>query len=335
MEPGGEIILYQRDNAPAIDVRLDGETVWLSQQQMADLFQTSRTNVVEHIANIYSEGELSQEATCREFRQVRLEGSREVTRTLPFYNLDLVISLGYRVRSATATKFRIWATQRLKEYLIKGFTMDDDRLKKLGGGHYWKELLDRIRDIRSSEKVLYRQVLDLYATSVDYDPKSEASVLFFKTVQNKLHFAAHGKTAAEIISERADAGKPFMGLLSFSGTQPTKAEAAIAKNYLNADELKRLNTLVSAYFDAAEFRAMSQMPTYMKDWIGHLEQLITAMGGESLKGAGSVSHKQAIDKAEAEYAKYRSLMTEQPTDVEKAYLDTIKSTQKKISKKDS
>ena len=209
-QPGGEIILYQRGDAPAIEVRLDGDTVWLSQQQLADLFQTSRTNVVEHIANIYEEGELSREATCREFRQVRTEGSRQVARTLPFYNLDLIISLGYRVRSRIATAFRIWATERLREYLVKGFTMDDERLKNLGGGSYWKELLDRIRDIRSSEKVLYRQVLDLYATSADYDPRAEASVVFFKTVQNKLHYAAHGQTAAEVIAARADADKPFM-----------------------------------------------------------------------------------------------------------------------------
>ncbi len=332
-QPGGEIILYQRDDAPAIGVRLDGETVWLSQQQLADLFQTSRTNVVEHIGNIYAEGELSQEATCREFRQVRTEGNRQVARTLPFYNLDLTISLGYRVKSAIATHFRIWATERLREYLVKGFTMDDDRLKGLGGGGYWKELLERIRDIRSSEKVLYRQVLDLYATSVDYDPKAEASIVFFKIVQNKLHYAAHGRTAAEVITARADADKPFMGLLSFSGKQPTKADIAIAKNYLEADELKRLNTLVSAYFDAAEFRAMSHEPTYMKDWLAHLEQLIAAMGGNELQGAGKVSHQQALDHAETEYAKYRTQLAAQPSEVEEAYLETVRQAQKKIEKR--
>ncbi|HBN8287778.1 virulence RhuM family protein [Pseudomonas aeruginosa] len=332
-QPAGEIILYQRGDATAIDVRLDGDTVWLSQQQLADLFQTSRTNVVEHIANIYAEGELSQEATCREFRQVRTEGSRQVTRTLPFYNLDLIISLGYRVKSSIATQFRIWATERLREYLVKGFTMDDARLKNLGGGSYWKELLDRIRDIRSSEKVLYRQVLDLYATSVDYDPKAEASVVFFKAVQNKLHYAAHGQTAAEVVRQRADAGKPFMGLLSFSGKQPTKAEVSNAKNYLNADELKRLNTLVSAYFDAAEFRAMNHEPTYMKDWLAHLEQLILAMGGKALEGAGKVSHQQAIAHAETEYAKFRAQLAEQPSEVEAAYLETVKTVQKKITGK--
>lgn len=330
-QPGGEIILYQRADAPAIDVRLDGDTVWLSQQQLADLFQTSRANVVEHIAHIYAEGELNQEATCRDFRQVRTEGSRQVARTLPFYNLDLVISLGYRVRSNIATAFRIWATERLREYLIKGFTMDDVRLKNLGGGYYWKELLDRIRDIRSSEKVLYRQVLDLYATSVDYDPKAETSVSFFKTVQNKLHYAAHGQTAAEVIAARADADKPFMGLLSFRGKQPTRAEIATAKNYLNVDELKRLNTLVSAYFDAAEFRAMNHEPTYMKDWLAHLEQLIAAMGGKALKGAGTVTHRQALEKAEAEYAKYQSQQVVLPSEVETAYMETVKTIQKKIA----
>lgn len=221
-KPSGEIILYPRaDDVAALEVRLDGDSVWLSQQQLADLFQTSRTNVVEHVQNIYSEGELIEMATCRDFRQVRLEGQRQVSRTIPHYNLDMIISLGYRVRSGIATRFRIWATERLREYLVKGFTMDDARLKNLGCGNYWKELLDRIRDIHSSEKVLYRQVLDLYATSVDYDPQSKESTLFFKTVQNKLHFAAHGHTAAEGIAARADAGRPFMGLLSFRGSQPS------------------------------------------------------------------------------------------------------------------
>ncbi|KXK51713.1 MAG: virulence RhuM family protein [Chlorobi bacterium] len=332
-QPGGEIILYQHGDSPAIAVRLDGDTVWLTQQQLSDLFQTSRTNVVEHIANIYAEGELSQEATCRESRQVRTEGNRTVTRTILFYNLDLIISLGYRVRSHTATAFRIWATERLREYLVKGFTMDDARLKNLGGGSYWKELLERIRDIRSSEKVLYRQVLDLYATSIDYDPKAEATLTFFKTVQNKLHYAAHGQTAAEVIKQRADAGKPFMGLLSFSGRQPTKSEATIAKNYLDADELKRLNTLVSAYFDAAEFRALNHQPTYMKDWLVHLEQMIAAIGGKTLKGAGQVSHQQAMAHAEVEYAKFRAQLSEQPSEVETAYLEAMKAVEKKLTGK--
>lgn len=226
----GDVIIYQsEDGKTKIDVRFVDETVWLSQQQMVELFKTSRTNIVEHIAHIYEEGELDEISTCRKFRQVRQEGSRTVSRELPFYNLDMIISLGYRVKSIIATHFRRWATERLKEYLIKGFTMDDDHLKNLGGGNYWKELLERIRDIRSSEKVMYRQVLDLYATSVDYDPKSSESVAFFKMVQNKLHYAAHGHTVAEVIYERADADKPFMGLTSFSGDFPTSKGMRVSK----------------------------------------------------------------------------------------------------------
>lgn len=229
-----EILIYQSENGMTkIDVTFMDETVWLSQQQMAELFQTSRTNVVEHIKHIYEEGELDEESTCRKFRQVRKEGNREVARELPFYNLDMIISLGYRIKSIIATNFRRWATERLKEYMIKGFTMDDERLKQLGGGKYWKELLERIRDIRSSEKVMYRQILDLYATSVDYNPKSAESLAFFKMVQNKLHYAAHGHTAAEVIYERADAEQPFMGLRTFSGDFPTKKDIGVAKNYLD------------------------------------------------------------------------------------------------------
>ena len=250
----GNIVIYQtEDGNTKIDVRFEDETVWLTQQQMSELFQTSRTNIVEHIKHIYEEGELIESSTCRKFRQVRLEGNRHVSRDIPHYNLDMIISLGYRVKSLIATQFRRWATERLKEYMIKGFTMDDERLKNLGG-NYWKELLDRIRDIRSSEKVMYRQVLDLYATSVDYDPKSSESVAFFKMVQNKLHYAAHGHTAAEVIFERADAEKPFMGLTAFSGDFPTLKDVEIAKNYLTEDELKILNNIVSGYFDFAEER---------------------------------------------------------------------------------
>lgn len=324
----GEIILYQRGDSPAIDVQLDGDTVWLTQDQMADLFGKAKSTINEHIKNVFEEGELTPEQVMRKF------GISEFsTKPTNFYNLDLIISVGYRVRSQQGTRFRIWATERLREYLVKGFTMDDARLKNLGGGTYWKELLDRIRDIRSSEKVLYRQVLDLYATSVDYDSKAEASVSFFKTVQNKLHYAAHGQTAAEVIAQRASADKPFMGLLSFAGSRPTKADVGNAKNYLDTNELKRLNTLVSAYFDAAEFRAMNHEPTHMKDWLNHLEQLILAMGGKALEGAGKVSHQQAIAHAEMEYAKFRTLTMEQPSEVEAAYLESVKSAQKKISDK--
>lgn len=324
----GEIVFYQHGDSPAIEVRLDGETVWLTQDQMAELFGKAKSTINEHIKNIFEEGELLPGEVMRKF------GNSEFsTKPTNLYNLDVIISVGYRVKSQQGTQFRIWATKRLREYLIKGFTMDDDRLKHLGGGIYWKELLDRIRDIRSSEKVLYRQVLDLYATSVNYDPKAEASLVFFKTVQNKLHYAAHGKTAAEVIAERADANQPFMGLLSFSGKHPTKGEVGNAKNYLHADELKRLNTLVSAYFDAAEFRAMDHKPTYMQDWLVHLEQLIAAMGGKALPDAGKISHQQALGKAEAEYEKYRTILEAQPSEVELAYLDTLKSVQKKLSTK--
>ena len=326
--PEGEVILYQRDGAPAIDVRLESDTVWLSLNQLADLLGRDKSTISRHISNVFAEGELERASVVAEFATSAADGK---TYQVEHYNLDVIISVGYRVKSRQGTQFRIWATERLREYLIKGFAMDDARLKNLGGGGYWKELLDRIRDIRSSEKVLYRQVLDLYATSVDYDPGAEATTVFFKTVQNKLHYAAHGQTAAEVVAARADAGKPFMGLLSFSGRQPTKTEIGVAKNHLDENEIKRLNALVSAYFDAAEFRAMNRDPTYMKDWLNHLQQLIEAMGGKSLDGAGKVSHRQAMDKAAAEYSKYQAKLTEEPTEVEQAYLETMKAAQKKIA----
>lgn len=329
-QPGGEIILYQRGDAPAIDVRLSGDTAWLSLNQIAALLGRDKSTISRHIANVFSEGELQRNSVVAEFATTAADGK---TYQVEYFNLDVIISVGYRVKSQQGTQFRIWATQRLREYLVKGFTMDDARLKNLGGGNYWKELLDRIRDIRSSEKVLYRQVLDLYATSIDYDSKAEASTVFFKTVQNKLHYAAHGQTAAEVIKQRADAGKPFMGLLSFSGARPTRAEAVIAKNYLDADELKRLNALVSAYFDAAEFRAMNHEPTHMKDWLSHLERMIAAMGGKALQGAGKVSHPDALAHAESEFARFRSQQDALPSEVEAVYLETVKAVQKKISGK--
>ena len=319
----GDIVIYQsKAGDTKIDVRFENETVWLTQQQMAELFKTSRSNIVEHIAHIYEEGELDEISTCRNFRQVRMEGSRQVTREIPHYNLDMIISLGYRVRSIIATQFRRWATERLKEYMVKGFTMDDERLKNLGGGNYWKELLDRIRDIRSSEKVMYRQVLDLYATSVDYDPKSAESIAFFKMVQNKLHYAAHGHTAAEVIFERADARKPFMGLTTFSGDFPTLKDTQIAKNYLTEDELRILNNLVSGYFDFAEIQAMRHNPMHMSDYVEHLDNVLKSTGEALLTDAGSVSHAQAMKKAESEYRKYQ---VQNLSPVEEAYLETIKS----------
>jgi hypothetical protein len=310
-----------------LNVRLEEENVWLTQQQMAELFHSSRTNVVEHIKHIYEEGELNENATCRKFRQVQMEGNRNIERELPFYNLDLIISLGYRIKSRIATQFRIWATERLKEYIIKGFTMDDERLKNIGGGGYWYELLNRIRDIRSSEKVMYRQVLDLYATSVDYDPKSLISIKFFKIVQNKFHYAVHGHTAAEVIFERADSDKPFMGLTTFQGNLPTQRDIAIAKNYLSENELKILNNLVSGYFDFAEIQAIKHKPMYMEDYINQLDKILAATGDEVLQNAGSISHEQAVEKALDEYRKYQ-IKTLSP--VEQAYLDTIKKTEKKI-----
>lgn len=321
MENRGEILIYQsNDGTTNIEVKMQDETVWLSQQQMADLFQTSRTNVIEHIQNIYNEGELDEVSTCRKFRQVRTEGTREVARELPFYNLDMIISLGYRVKSSIATNFRRWATERLKEYMQKGFTMDDERLKGNGGGQYWKELLDRIRDIRSSEKVLYRQVLDLYATSIDYDPQSEESITFFKIVQNKLHYAAHGRTAAEVIYERANAEKPFMGLTSFPGDFPALKDVGVAKNYLSIEELKVLNNLVSGYFDLAEISAIEHKPMYMSDYVSQLDNILAYGNRPLLEGNGKISHTEAISKAKIEYKKY---IAENLSPVEKSYLGTI------------
>lgn len=322
----GDIVIYQtKDGLTKIDVRFEDETVWLTQQQMAELYQSSRTNIVEHIQHIYEEGELQEESTCRKFRQVQLEGTRQVSREIPFYNLDMIISLGYRVKSIVATQFRRWATELLKEYLKKGYALDDKRLKELGGGNYWKELLERIRDIRSSEKVMYRQVLDLYATSADYNPKSAESIAFFKMVQNKLHYAAHGNTAAEVIYNRADSEKEFMGLTTFTGDFPTKKDIAVAKNYLSETELKVLNNLVSAYFDLAEINAMEHKTMYMSDYVEQLDRILSGTGKEILEGAGSVSHKQALEKAEKEYQKY---IQKNLSPVEQAYLETIRTLEK-------
>lgn len=327
----GEMLIYQTDDGQTnIEVKIEDDTVWLTQQQMSELFQTSRTNVVEHIKHIYEEGELDEISTCRNFRQVRKEGNREVTRQIPHYNLDMIISLGYRIKSVIATRFRQWATKRLKEYMIKGFTIDDERLKGNGGGNYWKELLDRIRDIRSSEKVLYRQVLDLYATSVDYNPHSEESVRFFKIVQNKLHYAAHGHTAAEVIYQRADAEKPFMGLTSFSGELPALKDIGIAKNYLEENELKVLNNLVSGYFDLAEINAIEHKPMYMDDYVKQLDSVLSSGNRKLLTGSGSVSHKQALEKAKSEYRKYQEITL---TPVEKAYLESIKEVSKEVKRR--
>lgn len=328
MDENNQIIIYQgEDGQTRIDVKFTGDTVWLSQQQMAELYQTTRPNIVQHIRNIYADGELEETATCKNFLQVRQEGGRQVSREMPFYNLDMIISLGYRVRSIVATHFRRWATERLKEYIIKGFTMDDERLKGNGGGAYWRELLDRIRDIRSSEKVMYRQVLDLYATAVDYDPRSEISTEFFKIVQNKLHFAAHGHTAAEVIFSRANAASPLMGLTSFRGDHPTLRDAKIAKNYLSEAELKILNNLVSGYFDFAEIQAMRRRPMYMADYVEQLDNILSSTGEALLEGPGTVSHREAMEKAEREY---RLFQVRELSPVEQAYLATIKSLNSKV-----
>ena len=326
MDSKGEIIIYQnKENNVSLNVRLEDENVWLTQANLVDLYQSSKSNVSEHIKHIFEEGELAENTVVRKFRTTASDGKNYET---TFYNLDLIISLGYRIKSRIATQFRIWATQRLKEYIIKGFTMDDERLKNIGGGGYWYELLNRIRDIRSSEKVLYRQVLDLYATSMDYDPKSSVSIAFFKIVQNKLHYAAHGHTAAEIIFERADSDKPFMGLTTVDGSQPTQKDIAVAKNYLTANELKILNNLVSGYFDFAEIQAMKHKPMYMKDYVHQLDKILLSTGEPVLQGAGLVSHDQAVEKALAEYRNYQ-VKTLSP--VEQAYLETIKNLEKKIS----
>lgn len=325
MNNNGEIIIYQSDDGlTKIQVDLHDGSVWLTANQMAQLFEKNETNIRRHINNVFSEGELVKENNTQ---FLRVDG---VKQPVAFYNLDVIISVGYRVKSIRGTQFRIWATERLKEYMIKGFTMDDERLKQLGGGSYWKELLDRIRDIRSSEKVLYRQVLDLYATSVDYDPKSAESVRFFKIVQNKLHYAAHGHTAAEVIYQRADADKPFMGLRTFKGEMPVLSDVKVAKNYLDENELKILNNLVSGYFDFAEVQAMRHNPMHMSDYIEHLDRVLSSTGEKLLEGAGTVSHNQAMAKAEQEYRKYQA---ETLSPVEEAYLETIRETEKLAKKK--
>lgn len=323
-----EIIIYQTDDGQTkIDVKFADETVWLTQAQLCDLYQTSKSNISEHVKHIFEEGELEENAVVRKFRTTAVDGKNY---NITHYNLDMIISLGYRVKSKIATNFRRWATERLKEYMIKGFTMDDERLKNLGGGNYWKELLDRIRDIRSSEKVMYRQVLDLYATSVDYNPKSSESISFFKMVQNKLHYAAHGHTAAEVIYKRADASQPFMGLKSFSGDFPALKDISIAKNYLNDEELKILNNIVSGYFDFAEIQAMRHNPMYMADYVEHLENILKNTGEKVLQGSGTISHAQAIEKAKEEYRKYQE---HNLSPVEKEYLESIKNVHNKINKK--
>jgi len=321
----GEILLYQtEDGKTRLEVQFQGETVWLSQAQMAELFQTTKQNVSLHIQNIYDEHELERTGTVKESLTVRQEGNRRVSRSVEHYNLDVIISVGYRVKSHRGTQFRIWATQQLREYIIKGFALDDERLKRGGGGNYFDELLARIRDIRSAEKVFWRKVLDIYATSIDYDPDTGVSRQFFATVQNKMHWAVHGQTAAEVIVSRADAGKPNMGMTFWLGERPRKEDAAIAKNYLSAAELDELNRIVNAYLEFAELRALKRKPMYMIDWIAKLDEFLRMSEREILTNAGRVSHEAAVNKAELEYEKFRLQQANLPQRVERDFEQAIK-----------
>lgn len=325
------IIIYQtEDGNTKIETRLEDETVWLTQAQLAQLFQKSRVTITEHIGNIFKEGELDENSVCRKFRLTAADGKEYDT---TFYNLDVIISVGYRVKSNQGTKFRQWATARLREYIVKGFTMNDDLLKQAGGGNYFDELLARIRDIRSSEKVFWRKVLDIYATSIDYNPKLEISTLFFQTVQNKMHWAAHGHTAAEIIYSRIDAGKPNLGLTHIKGSKPTKQEIEIAKNYLDENELNVLNRMVTAYLELAELQALNRQPMYMKDWVERLDDFVKMTGNPVLLNAGTISHQQALEKANMEYEKYKAQTKNELSQAEKHFIEHLEKTTKKLNSK--
>lgn len=327
-KPNTELVIYTtEDGLTKVEAHFDQDTVWLSLEQMSDLFQRDKSTISRHIKNVFAEGELTRDSVVANFATTAADGK---TYQVDYYNLDVIISVGYRVKSLRGTQFRIWASSILKEYMRKGFALDDERLKGTGGGNYWKELLDRIRDIRSSEKVLYRQVLDLYATSVDYDPNTEESVRFFKIVQNKLHFAAHGHTAAEVVYQRADADKPFMGMMSFPGDHPKLKDVGIAKNYLSAEELRVLNNLVSGYFDFAEINAIEHRPMHMTDYVRQLDAILSSGGRKLLEGAGTVSHALALEKARAEYRKYQEKTL---TPVEEEYLKTLKALEKEAKGK--
>jgi hypothetical protein len=332
-----ELIIYQtEDGLTKIQTRLENETVWLTQAQMAELFGKGRSTITEHINNLFKEGELDEELVCRDFRHTTQHGAIEGKtqgKNVKYYNLDVIISVGYRVKSIQGTKFRQWATARLREYIVKGFTMNDDLLKEAGGGNYFDELLARIRDIRSSEKVFWRKVLDIYATSVDYDAKAEVSLMFFKTIQNKMHWAAHGSTAAEIVYQRANVNQPFLGLTNFKGDKPTKKETEIAKNYLKQDELDILNRMVTAYLEVAELQALNRKAMYMNDWSGRLDDFLTMTGNNILENAGKVSHQKALDKAHTEYEKYKEQIKNELSNVEKDFIKQIDTTSKKLKKK--
>ncbi|WP_321779460.1 RhuM family protein [Sulfurimonas sp.] len=322
------ILIYQsEDGQTKIQTRLEDETVWLTQSQLCELFQKSKSTVSEHIKKIFEDEELLENQVVRNLRTTASDGKNYNTN---FYNLDLIISVGYRVRSPQGTKFRQWATTRLKEYIVKGFTMNDELLKEAGGGTYFEELLSRIRDIRSSEKIFWRKVLDIYSTSIDYDAKDEASILFFQTIQNKMHWAAHGNTAAEILYQRADSSKENMGLLSFKGDKPLKKEIETAKNYLNENELNILNRMVTAYLEVAEIQAMNQIPMYMKDWLERIDDFLKMTGKDILTHAGTISHNQAMKKATIEYEKYKEQTKNSLSNIEKDFIKTIDTTSKKL-----
>lgn len=322
-----EILIYQtEDGQTKIQTRLENETVWLTQAQMAELFGKERSVITKHIKNVFTEGELVEKSNVQ---ILHISGS---DRPVKYYNLDVIISVGYRVKSIQGTKFRQWATARLREYIVKGFTMNDDLLKEAGGGNYFDELLARIRDIRSSEKVFWRKVLDIYATSADYDSKAEISLTFFKTIQNKMHWAAHGNTAAEIIYQRANASQPFLGLTNFKGDKPTKKETEMAKNYLKKDELDVLNRMVTAYLEVAELQALNRKPMYMNDWSGRLDDFLTMTGNNILENAGEITHQKALDKAHTEYEKYKEQIKNELSNVEKDFIKQIDNTSKRLKK---
>lgn len=323
-----EIIIYQtEDGVTKIQTRLENETVWLTQEQISELFQRERSVITKHIGNVFKEGELDEKSNVQ---ILHVSGS---DRPVKFYNLDVIISVGYRVKSHRGVQFRKWATALIKEYIVKGFTMNDELLKEAGGGNYFDELLARIRDIRSSEKVFWRKVLDIYATSIDYDPNTDLSQTFFKTVQNKMHWAAHGQTAAEVIYQRIDAAKPNLGLTSFKGEKPTKKETEIAKNYLNEKELDILNRMVTAYLEMAELQAMNRKPMYMKDWVARLDDFLSMTGNDILTHAGKVSHQKALNKAHAEYEKFKEQHKNELSQVEKDFINKIENTAKQLKNK--
>lgn len=325
--PNSEFIIFKtQDETISVDVRLNDETVWLTQDQMAVLFDKAKSTISEHIKHIFEENELDENSVVRKFRTTASDGKNY---DVNYFNLDVIISVGYRVKSLRGTQFRQWATKRLNEYIRKGFTMDDERLKNLGGGGFWKELLQRIRDIRASEKVFYRQVLEIYATSIDYDPKAEVSIAFFKKVQNKIHYAVHGQTAAEVIFNRADAEKEFMGLMTFSGERPYLKDVTIAKNYLNEKELRALGQIVSGYLDFAERQAEREQTMTMKDWAAHLDRILTMSGEKILEGAGTISHEEAVEIATTEYKKYQQKTI---SEAEKNYLESLKTIENKTRK---